>query len=247
MKKTFIIFCVLVFVFPLVSKAQENPVTEEETPNLLLENNTNGEEYLDTNVEASDIGNLPPNEINNSQWNVENVTLLPDSPLYFLKTWWEGAQQLFTRGLEKKAALDLKFANRRILELKKLCEEKDKCELAEKLAPRYQGKINSIIEKLKEAKEKGQPVEDLTAGLKETELKSQEVMQNTYDKVPPEVKTALLSAMESTAKGVSEAIKQVQNDQQAQEFQDKIKNQIENYGQEVKNKVKERFKNWFSE
>ena len=132
---------------------------------------------LDTAViveEVTEIGDV----------NMDNVGILPDSFFYPFKGWWEEVQLFFALSDTKKADLELKFANRRLLELKKLCDEKDKCDLAEKLAPKFQNKIERTIQKLEKANENGKDVEAIIEKLKENQEKQQDVLQSVYDKVP---------------------------------------------------------------
>ena len=208
MKKTIIIFSLLVLLAPLSIKAQT----------------------LNVSLLADEIGDVTS----------ENVGLLPDSFFYPVKTWWEEVRLFFTLSDEKKADLELKFANRRLLELKKLCEEKDNCDLAEKLAPKFQDRIERSIQKLESASEKGKDVEAIVEKLKENQEKQQAVLESVYEKVPDQAKEHILEAMEKSAEGLSNAIEKVQNSEKASEFQNTVRTRMENYGDEVQVQLKER-------
>ncbi|PIW90581.1 MAG: hypothetical protein COZ92_00300, partial [Candidatus Nealsonbacteria bacterium CG_4_8_14_3_um_filter_40_11] len=59
------------------------------------------------NVQPEDLGVSSPN-------------ILPDSPLYIFKTWARGIQSFFTFDSLAKAKLKEKFANEKLMELKKM-------------------------------------------------------------------------------------------------------------------------------
>ena len=63
---------------------------------------------------------------------VKEPRLLPDSPFYFVKNWWRGLRLAFTFDPVKKAQLRDKFANEKLLEVKKLIEKKKDPRIIEK-------------------------------------------------------------------------------------------------------------------
>jgi len=79
---------------------------------------------LDENVEASDL-------------EVSEPTLLPDSPLYFLKNWGREIRVLFTFNQIKKANLRLRFSAEKLLELRKLTEKTQDPEILDKAVRNY--------------------------------------------------------------------------------------------------------------
>jgi len=189
-----------------------------------------GAQTLNTSLTVNEIGDVTS----------ENLGLLPDSFFYPVKTWWEEVQLFFTLSDEKKADLELKFANRRLLELKKLCDEKDNCNLAEKLAPKFQNRIERSIQKLEKASDNGKEVNEIIEKLKENQEKQQAVLESVYEKVPDQAKEHILEAMEKSSKGLSNAIEKVQSSGEAEKFKNTVRQQVENYGQEDKVKIKER-------
>src|SRR3990167_4377150 len=84
---------------------------------------------------------------------ITNPKILPGSPLYFLKEWGRGVQSFFTFGQLKKTELEQKFANEKLIELKKLVEEgKAISDILEKATDKYQktmGKIKEQADKIK--------------------------------------------------------------------------------------------------
>ena len=185
----------------------------------------------------------------NTGWEeLEDPGRLPDSNMYWLKTWWENIQLFFTFSDTKKAEKQMDFANRRMLELQKLCE-KGKCELAQKLASRFEEKIRKTTEKLEEANKDGKDVQSLIEKLEANQERHQEVMLKVYDQVPEEAKEAILQAMENSQKGIENAIENIQKDpQELKEFKEKIEKKVEevlneqeiNKGKAKVNEIKEK-------
>jgi hypothetical protein len=85
---------------------------------------------------------------------VSNPTLLPNNPFYFLKEWGRGIQSFFTFGSLKKAELQQKFSNERLVELEKLVENGTiKSEILERAAEKYgvtMDKIKDLIDKVED-------------------------------------------------------------------------------------------------
>lgn len=241
------LFCSLVFYSLFFSFAQtlDTSVTDEDT--VLTEEGEEGEATTLTNGEEEATALVAEKEVTQiGDVSLKDVGLLPDSFLYPMKTWWEEVRLFFAFSDEKKAELELKFANRRLLELKKLCDEKDKCELAEKLAPKFQNRIERAIQKMEKAKENGKSVDEIIEKLKENQERQQAVLEKVYEKVPEPAKESILEAMEKSAEGLNNAIQNVQGSEEAAQFQNNVRNRVENYGDEVKVKMKERL-NFFKD
>ena len=168
-----------------------------------------------------------------------NPSLLPDSPFYFLKTWFEGIQKFITLNPTSKAELQLKLANKRLIEAQKLAE-KGKTELAQKLLDKFRERIEKATKKTEKAKDKGKNVDELVAKLQANSLRQQEVLLKVYEKVPTEARDSILNAMENSKKGLLNAINNVQGIHKKEEFEKKVDDLIEgsNLPQKDKNKVK---------
>lgn len=168
-----------------------------------------------------------------------NPTLLPDSPFYFLKTWWEGIQELLTTNPVSKADLYLKLANKRMVEAEKLME-KGKVDLAKKLINQYQERIEKAIQKTEQAKGEGKDVSEIVAKLTANSVRQQEVLAKVYDKVPEQAKDTILNAMEESVRGLGNAIQNVQGIDKKQEFKEEVKDAIEKSGSTGQEKMKEK-------
>ncbi len=98
---------------------------------------------LDEDVQPEDLG-------------VSEPTILPDSPFYFLKNWRRGIQTFFVFNPIAKTELKQRFANERLIELKKMVEEGKKTEAIEGATEDYQKEVKKIKEAAEKIKEKAQ-------------------------------------------------------------------------------------------
>ncbi len=167
--------------------------------------------------------------------------VLPDSKLFTLELWWEGVQRFFTFDSVKKAELESKLAMKRMAEAEKLIEN-GKSELAEKHLLQFENRLAAAFEKTEKAKEKGKDIEALVQKLEANLLKQQEVLAQVYDKVPESAQKGVLNAMEKSAKGLENALENMQKSDEAKAFKDKLKNTIENLGTIKKNEIKEKLR-----
>ncbi len=96
-----------------------------------------------------------------------SVHILPDNPLYFLKTIKEKAQLLATRESSSEAGLLLGFAQKRLSEALKVAE-KGKIHISEKLFEAFGKDIEAAQEKIKEARARGEKTYNLLVELQKT-------------------------------------------------------------------------------
>lgn len=99
----------------------------------------------DTNVE---------DEITAEDLEISEPKTLPDSPFYFLKDFWRGARTTFTLNAVKRVDLQLRFANERLIEAKKLAEKTGKEEIVGKTIEKYQKEMEKIRDGVEKFKEK---------------------------------------------------------------------------------------------
>lgn len=123
---------------------------------------------LDEEVEAGDLG-------------ISEPRLLPDSPFYFLKSLGRGIKLFFTFNRAKKAELRLKFANEKILEVKKLAELKRTPRVLQRALEGFQKEIEEI------EKFKGEELKQFSEKLTHQQLLHQRILQRLETQVPPEV------------------------------------------------------------
>ncbi len=108
------------------------------------------------------------------------VHILPDNPLYFLKTLKEKVQLLIIRSASGQADLFLGFAQKRLAEALKVAK-KGKVHISEKLFEAFGRDIELVQEKIKEAKRKGEQTRDLLVKLQETVAYQKSVVEKMQE------------------------------------------------------------------
>jgi hypothetical protein len=108
------------------------------------------------------------------------VHILPDNPLYFLKTVKEKIQLLIARSASSQADLILDFSQKRLAEALKVAE-KGKIHISEKLLTAFGQDIKTAQEKIKEAKERGEKTYNLLVELQKTVAYQKSVIEELGD------------------------------------------------------------------
>ncbi len=88
---------------------------------------------------------------------LSSPTILPGDPLYFLKDWARGIRSFFTFDPVKKFELRSRFADEKLIEVKKMIEEKRDPEAIEKASENYEKeieKMNNQADRLKKKAKK---------------------------------------------------------------------------------------------
>ena len=128
-----------------------------------------------------------------SKFILPDVTLTPDSPLYFLKAWKEQIQLFFTFGEENKAKQYLHLAGVRLAEYQRMIE-KGKTEIAEKTLAKYQNQLDRATKKMEELRSKGEDVQDLV----DRAAGATQVLRENLAKVPEQARKGLERAIEAS-------------------------------------------------
>jgi len=178
--KIFLLSFVLVFAIGLIALAQEVPQPAEETtgvgggysPIITAEEAVN----LDEDIQPEDLG-------------VSEPKLLPDNPFYFLKNWARGIQNVLTFNPIRKAELRMKFANEKLMEVKKIVQKTQDPEKIKKAAENYQQEVEKIknqVEKIKEKAKENPQVESFLDKFIHQQTLHQKLLQKLETQVPPE-------------------------------------------------------------
>jgi hypothetical protein len=188
--------------------AQTDPTEPEQEPVLTdTENNeVNAAVSEDDTVTASDLG-------------VSEPTLLPNSGFYFLKNWQRNAALLFTIDPVKKAALNLKFANERLIEAQKLAKITKNPQTVEKALEKYEKekeKITKRIEKLKNNPKRAARVNSFLDKLAEKEIKSQKVFERIKERLPEKAQERIEKRKERALQIFANTILKTDNPQKLQ-------------------------------
>jgi tetratricopeptide (TPR) repeat protein len=132
--------------------------------------------------------------------------LTPDSPFYFLESFFEGVGTFFTFGDVAKAERYAKLAAERIAEAKAVID-KGKPEFAQRALERYEGHLNKALIRAEKAKNKGLEIEEVTDKVAEATGKHILVLEKVLEKVPEEAKEGIKKAKEVCMTGQKNALR----------------------------------------
>lgn len=203
----------LLFVFGIVALAQEIPPVEViEAVN------------LDEDIQPEDLG-------------IGEPRLLPDSPFYFLKEWGRNIQSFFTFDPVKKVELIEKFANEKLIELKKTVEQKRTRERIEKAVENYQNEVEEakrLTERIRVRAEESEEVEKFLDKFIRHQALHQRVLQKLEEQVPAESFEKIKEARERHLEKFGEVMTKLEN--RTEELREKLEKNLEEIkGSEFKN------------
>lgn len=121
--------------------------------------------------------------------------VLPDSTLWPLKAFRDKVWYLLTPTPEKKAELNLLFADKRLV-MARMLFEKDKPEIAFSTLTKAEKYLESVIEKEEEARERGVDTEELLTNLAKASLKHYEEMEKMIAIAPDDAKPEIIKIRE---------------------------------------------------
>jgi chromosome segregation ATPase len=172
----------------------------------------------------------PIEEITTNDLGVENPGILPSSPFYFLKEWRRGIKKMLTFDPVKKAELELKEANERAAEIKKLEEvAPSNIEAITKAAANYQKNVERLKNRLEGLKETSQNpnVDKLLDKLVERSLQHQQLFDNL--KLKFEEKAELKEQLKAGQEKIDEVITKISEKfENIDAFKQRLEKAIEN-------------------
>ena len=157
-------------------------------------------------------------------------TLLPDNPFYFLKEWKRGIQSFFTFGQLKKSVMEQKFANEKLLELRKMVEEgKIDQKILDRAVEKYEktmGKIKKAVDKLKDTAENNEDVNKFLEKFTNQQVLHEKILQKLEGQAPEAVIEKIKRAREQHLERFKEVMTKLQTNQE--EIAEKIQNALQN-------------------
>lgn len=169
-----VISAFFVFVGGSIALAQEAPVDVTEEVN------------LDEDIQPQDLG-------------VGDPRILPDHPLYFIKNWARGIRSLLAFNPVAKSELRSRFANEKLIEIKKMIEKKKNPEAIKRATDNYQkevGRIRSEVEKIREKAKENPRVEKFLDKFIHQQILHQKLLQRLENQVPEEAFEKIKEARE---------------------------------------------------
>ncbi len=160
-------------------------------------------------------------EVTPEDLGVSDLNILPDSPFYFLKEWGRNIQSFFTFNSVKKAQLKEKFANEKLVEVKKMVEQNKTKERVEKAIQNYQVELEEakqVTEKIRERAEENEQVGEFLDKFIQHQALHQQILQKLETQVPQETFQKIKQVREQHLEKFGEVINKLQeNKEQLQE------------------------------
>lgn len=182
---------------------------------------------LDEDIQPEDLG-------------IREPRLLPDSPFYFFKEIGRGIQSFFTFNPVAKAELKLKFANEKIIEAKKLVEEKKESEVIKKGLENYQKEIENIklvSEKIKVKAGESPKVSSFLDKFTKHQTLHHRILQKLETQVPPEAFEKIQEVREEHITRFGEVMTKLED--RMEELRERLEKNLE----EIKGSKYKNFKN----
>jgi hypothetical protein len=181
----------------------------------------------DEDIQAQDLGVGEPN-------------ILPDSPFYFFKEWGRGIQSFFTFNPIAKARLKEKFANEKLIEVKKMIEEKKAQKRVERAIENYQKGIEEVkkaTDRIKEKAKENVKVGDFLDKFIQHQALHQRLLQRLETQVPPEAFEKIKVARERHLERFGEVMNKLED------RKEKLRERLEKNLEEIKGSEFKGFKN----
>jgi len=173
--------------------------------NVLAQENT----ITDEDITAEDLG-------------ISEPKVLPDNFFYFFKNLWRGVRLTFTFDPVKKAELQLRHANERLIEAKKMAEKIGKEEFVGKAVEKYQkemGKLQTRVEKFEEKATDNPKIESFLSRFTNTAIKQQVLIEKLEGNLEhnPKALEKIRTAKEQVLENHSRVIQQLEEKTQIKE------------------------------
>ncbi len=170
---------------------------------------------------------------------IKKPKILPDSRIYFLKNWGRAIRSFFTFNPVKKAELKLRFANEKLIEVKKLVELKKDPEIIKKGLENYEEEIDKIklaSEKIKKKASEEPEVGKFLDKFTKHQVLHQRVLQKLENQVPEKALEKIRETKEEHLRKFGEVMIRL-------EAKEKIQERLEKNLQEVEGSKFKEFKN----
>lgn len=139
--------------------------------------------------------------------------ILPDHPLYFVKSIGENIGGIFSFGQTAKIDRGIKMSEKRLAEARALAD-KGESDLASSTLERYQKELEKVQQRLdrarsNEGEEVDEGLQNAIERVAEATLKHQSVLADVYERVPEQAKPAISRAIEASSAGHENALSNI--------------------------------------
>ncbi|MEK7503604.1 MAG: DUF5667 domain-containing protein [Patescibacteria group bacterium] len=162
---------------------------------------------LDENVTAQDLG-------------VSESTILPDSPFYFFKNLGRAIQSAITLNPIKKAELKERFANEKLIELKKMTEKTKNPEVLKKATENFRKEVESVknaVDKIKDNASSSDAVGKFLDKFIQQQTLHQRILQKLETQVSTTTMERIREAREQHLERFGEVMTKLQNKENIQQ------------------------------
>ncbi|HDY72790.1 MAG TPA: hypothetical protein ENH90_01385 [bacterium] len=189
--------CLVAESYPLQVICSPLVVTEEPEDTETVEQAIN----LDEDVQPADLEVYPP-------------TILPDSPFYFLKNLGRGIRTFFTFNPLAKTELREKFANEKLMELKRMVEMNKSANAIRSAAQNYQEEVETVkkfAERIRTTAQENEQVETFLDKYIQQQALHNRVLRKLADQVPAEVLEKIQATRELHLEKFSEVMQKLED------------------------------------
>jgi hypothetical protein len=190
-----------------------------------------------TSLDLSTSSDITPQSLG-----VKNQSLLPTSPLYFLKEWWRGLKLAFTVNSIKKVELEMKIASEKLIEVQDvIIKGSQNLSAITKAGENYQKAVDAIKSTavaIKDKAEQNPQVSNLLDELSQQEQLHSQFLVNLQAQVDSTIAPVIMAARENYLVDFEAIMEKLGNTSQIQTAQQKItdfKNQTNQPNQPIPN------------
>lgn len=183
-------------------------------------------------------------QITAGELGVAEPQLLPDNPFYFLKTWARNINIAFTFDNVKKAELESRFSNEKIIELQKMSANGANSESMKKAVENYQKaveKVKTAADKIKDSAENNKQVGNFLEKFTSQQVLQEKILQKLEGQVNTDVLQKIKDAREQHLEKFKDVMTKLEDNKD--KIAEKLKNALQNGDEnnsEILNKIQEK-------
>lgn len=171
-------------------------------------------------------------------------SLLPDNPFYFLKEWTRKIRSAFTFNGIKKAELENKFANEKLLELRKIAESGTASDKIQKATENYQKaieRVKNVAVKIKDKAENNPEVNKFLEKFTNQQVLHEKILEKLETQVPEQALRKIKEAREQHLEKFQQVMTKLEENKER--IAEKIKNALQDgdtSNPEILDRIKEK-------
>ncbi|MFB6212722.1 MAG: DUF5667 domain-containing protein [Candidatus Magasanikbacteria bacterium] len=168
-----------------------------------------------------------------NSFNLVDPGVLPGSPLYFVKSFSERINTLFTFGSLNKAERYSRLAEKRLAEARALAE-KGKEKMVSRAIDKYQNFLKKAEKRVSKVERKPERKQSVISKIASSTMKHQAVLAEVYEKVPESAKNGIKNAINASKTVANGMVRSL-----PQQAQQKVRKEMEKVQMKVSQKLNE--------